>query len=295
VAAGRILSRYIEYFSPIFLFVFGGDRVRHTTGTTGILYIFMLPLIIAGIYCSIKYFYRNFYYRFALFGILIYPFAAMLTQDHFHTTRSLNGMPFFAIITLIGTNYIYYKIPPTLLSYNIKKKIKYSLKQKSLLLLLLSILIMAFIELSLYFIDYFKEDGYSARSRLPYSAPMVESFEIAFNHLTNNETLYISSSIQPNSNFKPSAYSQILFFGNISPAVYQKEGIPKERIIQYNGHISKPGILIRSNYIVGIDRKKGFFMQENREPIPEKHKLIASVTFSKKVGIIYEIYKVEPK
>jgi hypothetical protein len=295
VAAGRILSRYIEYFSPIFLFVSGDPNTRHSTGVSGLLYLFTIPLILIGLFMVIRKFRHNFYYRFALLGLLIYPFAGIVTIDYFHSTRTVNGLPFWTIIIIIGLNYLISQSKIDKINILNMKWMRFSVKQRISILLLLLTATIALSEMVLYFEDYFNIKKYPARSRLAFSAPVTEALQFSFKNLHNKEILYISTSVIQEINFKPFSYSTILFFGNISPAVYQKEEIPKERIIQYNGHISKPGILIRSNYIVGIDRKKGFFMQENREPIPEKHKLIASVTFSKKVGIIYEIYKVEPK
>jgi len=50
-----LASRYVEYFSPGFLF-FGGDRVlHHHTGFGGELFRFLIPMVLAGVYCLIRF------------------------------------------------------------------------------------------------------------------------------------------------------------------------------------------------------------------------------------------------
>ena len=284
----RIAVRYLEYFSPVYLFLTGGTTIRHNTGLTGVLFISLLPGVLAGLYRCIKYFSRNYYYRCVMLGIAVYPAAAVLTIDHYHSTRSLNGMVFWAAAAVIGFDLIL----KTLRHSSVEKT---RLKNRLAKFAILVSSSAALIEVPAYFADYFSESGYIYRSRLPFSAPLTESLEYAFAHLKQDELLYISKSVCLDSRFHPSTYAQILFFGKIPPATYQKYGIPQKKIMQYNGRIPVSGILVRSTCFAYIDPRSGVVLKLNTEPIPENSRLLTTVPFSKKTGIDYQIYRVTPK
>jgi hypothetical protein len=73
-----IAQRYLEYFSPSFLFFTGDGNLRHNTGLGGELYVALIPFLIAGLWRLVKYFRKNPEYRFVLTGIVVYPVAAVL-------------------------------------------------------------------------------------------------------------------------------------------------------------------------------------------------------------------------
>ena len=97
----RIAVRYLDYFNPYFIFIRGDGNPRHNTGV-GLLFLFMLPLVIIGLYVLIRHCRRNPWYRFILASLLVYPVAAVLTIHRFHGTRSLDGVPFWSMIAVIG-------------------------------------------------------------------------------------------------------------------------------------------------------------------------------------------------
>ena len=52
-ALAEVTTRYLDYFSPRFLFVTGDHELRHHTGFGGELFLFLLPLVLAGLYCLV--------------------------------------------------------------------------------------------------------------------------------------------------------------------------------------------------------------------------------------------------
>ena len=281
----RIISRYVEYFSPGFLFFAGDTNLRHCTGTTGELYIFMLPLIAIGLFVMLRYAKHNLYYRFALIGLLTYPFAAILTIDHFHSTRTVNGLPFWMLTAVIGAKF--------LISQNRKyKKIKWKRVLYPSIFIFIGVMILW--ETGSYFEDYFNPHKYATRSRLHFLTPEVEAVRIGFENLAPGETLYLSRSFicdfYPN---ESPLYITLLFFGKINPDIYQKQGIPKKLVADYIGHVSSPGVLLRStHYYYTIDKRGNRLLCKNIEYIPKSHKLISSLPITKRIH--YQVYKIAP-
>ncbi|OGV43378.1 MAG: hypothetical protein A2X48_16205 [Lentisphaerae bacterium GWF2_49_21] len=270
----RIIERYLEYFNPFFLFVSGDPILRHHTGESGELYIFMLPFIIAGIYIFYRRFARNPYVRFAVLALVAYPVAAVFTLNHFHSTRSMDGAVVWPIIFIAGMAYIFRRR-----SEKIFKVGFYSL------------LIFFIFEAGLYMSNYFGR--YVEKSRLEFTAPIVEALEFSFKNMKSGETLYISESAIPqkiNTEFKPFWYSSLLFFGKVPPSVYQEQGIPREYICLYQGQSLGKGILIRSNIVSFKDEGGIVRSVQNNEQIPENGTLIRQFPILKGEKAFLELY-----
>ena len=106
ILLSRIFVRYLDYFNPVFLFWDGDKNLRHNIGG-GELFMFMAPLAMLGVYICIKKFKRNPYYRFLLLSLLCYPLAAILTEDRMHSTRTMNGAPFWCILAVVGAVFLW--------------------------------------------------------------------------------------------------------------------------------------------------------------------------------------------
>jgi hypothetical protein len=272
----RIFERYFEYYSPAFLFVSGDSaNLRHHTGNSGELYIFMLPLIIAGTYCLYKGFSRNAYIRFTALVLAFYPFAAILTIDHMHSARAINGAVVWSVLAMLGAAYVWNK-----------RKIKI------FKILLCSLALLSIYEAGTYFNYYFGR--YVESSRLVFLAPFVEAFEYSFKNLKPGETLYISASAIPmriNTDFKPFWYSRLLFFGKVPPPVYQKSGIPGDYICAYQGRVQGAGILLRKNTVNIKDESGRIVSAVNPEVIPPNSRLIHKIPISADSEDCIEIYR----
>jgi hypothetical protein len=269
----RILERYMEYFSPAFLFIRGDYELRHNAGGYGELYVFMAPFVIAGFYFIIRNFRRNPYCRFMLLTILSYPAAAVLTVDRMHSTRCMNGAPFWCILAVTGFYFI----------WTCKPRFRVAV---------IAVLCFSILEVSLYFVNYFGK--YAADSRGAFYASFSESVEYCFKNLSGDETLYVSDSVffQPvDRSFKPYWYVYFLFYGKVAPATYQKTGIP-EYMRAYDGKICKPGIFIRMNSRISVDAAGNPVAVLNTESIPEGSKLLHKIPLCEGSDRYFEIYRV---
>ncbi len=99
------LKNYLSHFSPQFLFLSGDSNTRHGAGT-GVLYLALLPLILAGIVAIFKNISKQ-EFKFLLVWLLIFPLGGALTNDGVpHATRTLIGAPLFAILCGVGLDFL---------------------------------------------------------------------------------------------------------------------------------------------------------------------------------------------
>ena len=103
VYALTVAEGYIAHFNPKWLFVTGdSNNNRHNAPRMGLLYIFLLPFILIGIYQLIfgKYDKKIKYFVFAWF--LIAPIPASITTEVPHAVRTMNSVPMYAIFAAVG-------------------------------------------------------------------------------------------------------------------------------------------------------------------------------------------------
>ncbi len=107
----HITSDYFQHFSADFLFLKGdidmsGQFItRHSVRGIGELYLFQLPLILAGIFHLFKK-RKKLFYIFLLW-IILYPTGSMFTLDNTpQATRSIIGVAPFQILTAVGLEYL---------------------------------------------------------------------------------------------------------------------------------------------------------------------------------------------
>jgi 4-amino-4-deoxy-L-arabinose transferase-like glycosyltransferase len=271
----RVVARYLEYFGPQFLFLRGDPNLRQHTGFGGELFRFLLPMVVAGLYCLVRRVRTQASYRFLGLGLLVFPIAATLTTDPRHSGRCVDGVIIWALIAAIGAHFLWQK-------RDIGRK------------LLIVTCVAGVIEVALYLRDYFGE--YQVRSYVAFSGPYVEALQDCFRVLGTGDTLYVSPNVcypiypvKLDRDFKPAAYADILFFGKIEPQVYQRSGIPRNRVRLYEGKIDSPGLLLRTN--VRLVERAQDKLVEIPDPIPAGAKLLETKPVS---GVVrYEIYQVK--
>lgn len=274
-AIGRFVSRYVEYFDPRFLFWRGDQNLRHHTGIGGELFWFLAPLVLLGIYCLIRFAKRQTYYRFLGIGLLVYPTAAALTIDHTHSTRSINGAIFWLMLAVIGARWLWLKRG----------------HWRSALLVLLGVWIL---QGGWYFRDYFSR--YQQRSAGRYQEPLTRALTFCFSRLGADQVLYVSGSVympygsQFNPSFKPFLYVHLLFYGKIDPHIYQREGVPREHVIPYDVPVSKPGLLLRCDYVFPHGSDHAVYVPDQEPRLPLAARLVK--TFNINGQCQYEILEV---
>lgn len=95
----RIGSGYISHFSPNWLFL-TGDNDRHHAPSTGLLYLWELPFLIAGVIYLLKH--KSRFRTVLLLWILLSPLPAAFTTEVPHAIRTLIFLPAFQIIVVLG-------------------------------------------------------------------------------------------------------------------------------------------------------------------------------------------------
>ncbi|HSX09908.1 MAG TPA: glycosyltransferase family 39 protein [Candidatus Saccharimonadales bacterium] len=101
------ITNYLSFFSLSYLFYTGDQINRHQIANFGLLYLWQLPFIFAGIYFVIKKIQSNFL-RFSIFILLfIAPIPAAFAVPSPHTLRFLLSSIPFSILTSFGLYYIF--------------------------------------------------------------------------------------------------------------------------------------------------------------------------------------------
>ncbi|HOE11677.1 MAG TPA: glycosyltransferase family 39 protein [bacterium] len=99
------VKNYLAHFSPFFLF-FGGDaNLRHSVGFPGQIQIYLLPLLIAGIWNTVRH--GGYRERLLLGWLVLFPVSAACTNEGIpHALRSIFALPVLHLISADGGFYI---------------------------------------------------------------------------------------------------------------------------------------------------------------------------------------------
>jgi len=289
----NFLSRYPDYFSPAFLFLKGDPNLRQHTRCGGELFVFLAPLVLAGLCYLARFFRTRPCYRFIGLGLVVYPVAAALTPDRMHSGRCVQGVIFWLLTAAIGAGFLWRR---RLIGRAI----------------LLAACCAGIVETGWYLRDYF--GPYQVRCRPEFTASFIEVLRDCFRALGENKTLYISAStfspynMIPGTDFKPYFYIHLLFFGRIDPLTYQHGGIPRNRVVLYDGSITTPGLLLRCTMSVippeaghplplagaTFNRESPTYIR-NPEPIPPNATLLETkpVDGPFPAEVRYEVYEVK--
>jgi len=132
LAGEKFLQNYLEYLSPTFLFSQG--VLEPTYGMMpgiGIMYLFELPLLLAGIYSLVKK--KDRISLFLLFSLVLAPVPAAFTNQGRAGGRAVTMMPFLQIISGVGALAIWN-------FFSVQKKFQIALRILILLVIPLSFL-----------------------------------------------------------------------------------------------------------------------------------------------------------
>ncbi|NQZ68053.1 MAG: glycosyltransferase family 39 protein [Lentisphaeria bacterium] len=262
-AIGRIITRYVGYFSFDFLFLTGDSEYRHNTRHGGQMLHVLIPFVILGLIVAVKRAFKSGRYRFVLLAILVYPCAAMLTIDQQHGTRSINGVVYWTFLAIIGIAYFLHRM---------KSKRAFATS-------LLMILILA--EVSFYMGDYFiSYKSYAANSHGNQYGQMIKKlYEIN----VDNNPVYMSRSVLPyrfrGNTYHPADDIYSLYFGEINPEDYSNWRFKKESgnfVYLGNRKIDGPAYYIKCNGLL-LESEGNYLAIENDEAMPYNSELIYSV------------------
>ena len=259
----RFGSRFLEYFSPQYLWLRGDANVRHNIGFGGELFWFLAPLIAFGLFAVFRHFRRQPHFRFLAAATLVYPTAACLTEDHMHSMRSIDGVIFWSLLAAVGARLLWQ-------NKGVWRK------------LLFIILCAGFVESALYLQTYFGSK-YQAYCRTYFQGELADALKYCFQHLGKDDVLYISNSTfcphgpLVDSALKPFLYAYVLFYGKIDPQKYQQLGFPMDTVRLYENNAPKSGLLLRCNFRWLSPTEAQWVA--NDEPVPAGSTLVAHFPF----------------
>jgi hypothetical protein len=272
-----VTTRYLDYFSPRFLFITGDQQLRHHTGHGGELYWCLAPLILTGLYVAIRYWRQNALHRIVLVGILVSPVSAALTVDRMHSIRCVYAVIFWLLLAVLGASVLWRHRP-------VGRK------------LLLVICAAGLVETATYLADYF--GPYQTRCHGAFQTGFTDALDYCFSHIGSNQTLYVSGSVGVdggafiNTDFKSFVYAHLLFYGKIDPWTYQHGGFSNTIIRPYLEEIDRPGLLLRCNYTptqIVISEGRQISAIPNFESISDAAKLLVAFRDD---PFVYQVWEV---
>jgi 4-amino-4-deoxy-L-arabinose transferase-like glycosyltransferase len=202
------VKHYFDFFNPTYLFFRGDGNPRFSTQDNGELYLYMLPLIISGIYFVIKEDKNNRYFLLGWF--LLAPVAAATARETPHALRSETFIPLYEILAAYGL----VKIIEWVAKFG--KNIKYAF------------MILSFIVGLYYLIDFLHV--YYVHFPIKYSAEWQYGYKQAVEKAESLKDKYEEIFF---SNAYGRPYIYVLWYGKYAPQVFWKEGVVKRDVFGF--------------------------------------------------------------
>lgn len=98
----QFTGNYVRHFSPIFLFIEGGDNYQFNIPGHGLLYLVTFPALVYGVYLMFKKLRDNPEVQLVFAWLVFSPVAASITRESPHTLRSIMLMTPLIILTAYG-------------------------------------------------------------------------------------------------------------------------------------------------------------------------------------------------
>jgi len=246
---------YLDHFNPDFLFIHGDGGVQHHAVGMGMLYLWDIPFILAGIYFLLRRFNRFILVLFILF--LLSPIPAAITTGTPHPVRAIGMMLGFHIFAAAGVVFFWEKI-----------------MQLRNLFMKVSIMFIVLICFALNLAYYFHQ--YYVHTPIEYGYFWQYGYKEAFSFAKENEAK-LKSIVVTYEYDQP--YIYYLFYNKIDPAWYQKNW-------NYNGN----GSIDRFKRIIGkytfrdIDYAKDIYIKNalligTPKEIPDNAKAVKTIKF----------------
>ena len=198
-------KHYFDFFNPQYLFFSGDINPRFSSQASGELWLWELPFILSGFYALFKM--KNKNALFIILWFLLAPVAAATARETPHALRGETYIPVYQLISALGI------VTVGLYLLTKRRLIQYSV--------LAVVMFLAIFE-GVYFLhEYF--GGYSSR----YDKEWQYGYEQTF---AKTEKLKGSYDKIVFTDMYGRAYIYYLFFANVSPQTYWKEGNPKPDI-----------------------------------------------------------------
>jgi len=197
-----IINRYVNHFSPSFLFLQGvTNDPRQFISNMGVLYLFDLPLILIGLYALLKS--KNKVKYLILGWLLVAPIPAAITKDPISARRSFNMVYPFLILSALGLLEVWRWLK------KLSKPMEY-------------ILMLIFSGVLVYFVCFYLASYYIFTPPKAYAGPA--GWQCGYKELVSymqgikkqNKQIIVDTSYQ-------GPYLFFLFYEKYNPADYQKQ------------------------------------------------------------------------
>ncbi len=201
VLAGQIIAEgYLSHFNPVWLFT-NANEDKHKVPDLGLLYIWVLPFSMMGIYALIRYGFDIRTKQIIFLWFLLAPVAASITTEVPHALRSFVFLPTWQIFASLGA------------IFTISLLRNDSLRKLSVAVFALVV----FFSTQYFYRQYFyifpvqqtSSFQYSISQAIPFVLENQESYEKVI--FSNYDRLYQS-------------YMFFLFYSKYNPNLYQKQG-----------------------------------------------------------------------
>jgi len=199
---------YTVYYSPDFLFSKGDTDSRFSLPGKGMLYWFMLPLVLAGIALCLKE--RKRQHIILLFWLAAFPVAAASSAFQPHALRALTAIPVFEITAAVAVAFLWGK----------RKTAKQPAAAGAFSLALLILLAAGVFEFSMFESSY--STDYAEQSWPGFQDGYEEAFAYAEEVKDSYNRIYFSPSL---SAWYGQPQTLMAFFTRLHPAEFQERGI----------------------------------------------------------------------
>ena len=189
---------YLDHFNPDFLFIHGDGWVQHHAVDIGMLYLWDIPFILAGIYFLFRKFNRFVLILFISF--LLSPIPAAITTGTPHPVRAIGMIFGFHIFAAVGVVFFWEKIM--------------LLKKIFMTVLIMFIILICFI---LNMVYYFHQ--YYVHTPIEYGYFWQYGYKEALSYAKENEAKFDRVIM---TYFYDQPYIYYLFYNKIDPLWYQK-------------------------------------------------------------------------
>jgi len=250
-----IAKGYLDHFNPDFLFIHGDGGVQHHAVNMGMLYLWDIPFILAGIYYLLKKF--NWFVFVLLISFLVSPIPAAITTGTPHPVRAIGMVLGFHIFAAVGVIFFWEKI---MLLKNLFVRVA----------IVLIILICFMLNVTYYLHQYY------VHTPVEYGYFWQYGYKQALSYMKENEAKF-KNIIMTYEYDQP--YIYYLFYNKIDPLWYQK-----------NWDYNKNGTVDRFKRVIGkymfrnIDYSKdikipNILLIGSPKEIPDNAKVIKTIKF----------------
>ena len=251
------VKHYFDFFNPNYLFFTGDVNTRFSMQDVGELYLWELPLLILGVYMLIKYKRKESAFIFTWF--ILAPIAAATARETPHALRSETYIPTYeiiaafgmcAVLTLLG------KIRP------LYRRLCYFV---FVLIVLLTVVVTA--------------HNYFAHFPIQYSSDWQYGYKQAVDYTKSQENKYDVIAFTQNYG-RP--YIYVLFYGNISPETYWKDGKVTRDPFGFYNVLSIGKYQFRDTLIKSTDAGKHVLYVGTPDQIPQNLRILKTIDFLNK-------------